>query len=132
MRQIEPMLNMDLRARNPCFEGQYDRVHIDEKWFWLSKDGEKYLLVLGEERPVRRVRHKKYMTKVMFLCAQARPRYDPHTERWWDGKIGIWPVGKYCTTQVFCLLFLEYRSKSHMVLVPHTRAKELVHKLHAI
>jgi hypothetical protein len=56
------------------FNGLYDRVYVDEKWFWLCKDGEKYLLVDGEEEaPVRRVRHKKYMNKVMFLCAQARP-----------------------------------------------------------
>ena len=26
---------------------------------------------------------------------------------------------KYCTTQFFCLFFLEYQSKSHMVLIPH-------------
>jgi len=31
----------------------------------------------------------------MFLCAQARPRFDPQTRTYWDGKIGIWPVGEW-------------------------------------
>lgn len=29
----------------------------------------------------------------MFLCAQARPRWNPETNSWWDGKLGIWPIG---------------------------------------
>jgi hypothetical protein len=41
------------------------------------------------------MRHKKYTTKVMFLCALARPRWDDVTNRYWDGKIGIWPIGNY-------------------------------------
>jgi len=36
---------------------------------------------------------KSHITKVMFLCAMARPRRLHN--RWWDGKIGIWPVGCY-------------------------------------
>jgi hypothetical protein len=77
------------------FDGQYNRVHIDEKWFWMSKDGRKYILVEGEQPPDRRVRHKKYMDKVMFLCAIARPRWDPHARKMWDGKLGMWPIGYY-------------------------------------
>ena len=48
---------------------------------------------------MRRTRHTKYITKVMFLCAQARPRYDHHRGAWWDGKIGIWPIGSYAPAQ---------------------------------
>jgi hypothetical protein len=40
------------------FEDQYDRVHIDEKWFNMNKDGESYIPTMNEELPVRRVRHK--------------------------------------------------------------------------
>jgi hypothetical protein len=58
-----------VRGRGPTFDGQYNNVHIDEKWFFLSKDGKKYILVDGEEPPERTVEHKKYMDKVMFLCA---------------------------------------------------------------
>jgi hypothetical protein len=85
--------------RVPKFKGQFDKVHIDEKWFWLCKDGEKYLLVDDEEAPTRRVRHKKYMDKVMFLTALARPRWDHHANRYFDGKIGIWPIGHYAAAQ---------------------------------
>jgi hypothetical protein len=60
------------------FHDQFDRIHTDEKWFWICQDGEKYILVEGEEPPKRHVRHKNYMEKVMFFCAQARPRYDYH------------------------------------------------------
>ena len=31
----------------------------------------------------------------MFLCAVARPRYDMNKNAWFDGKIGIWPIGKW-------------------------------------
>jgi hypothetical protein len=70
-----------VNMRRPKFYGQYDKVHPDEKWFCMSKDGERYLLVDDEEAPTRWVRHKKYMTKVMFLCALARPRWDPTANR---------------------------------------------------
>ena len=33
--------------------------------------------------------------KIMFLCAVARPRYDTNKNAWFDGKIGIWPIGKW-------------------------------------
>jgi len=56
------------------------------------RDNESYILVTDEEEPPERfVKHKSHITKVMFLCAMARPRRLP--DRWWDGKIGIWPIG---------------------------------------
>jgi len=84
-----------------------DRVHIDEKWFNITKDGETCILVAGddaddvddEEPPDRRVRHKSHIMKVMFLCAQARPRWDTHTDSMWDGEIGMWPIGEWAPAQ---------------------------------
>ena len=78
-----------------------DRIDVDEKWFHLIYDGENYILACGsdedndndEEIPHRTTRHKRHITKVMFLCAQARPRYDTRRKCWWDGKIGMWPIG---------------------------------------
>ena len=29
----------------------------------------------------------------MFLCAVARPRFNTSANSWWDGKLGIWPIG---------------------------------------
>jgi hypothetical protein len=85
--------------QRPRYAMQYDKVHVDEKWFYLSRDGEKYILVNGEVAPQRHTRHKNFIVKVMFLCAQARPRWDPHTHSMWDGKIGIWPIGRYVAAQ---------------------------------
>ena len=31
----------------------------------------------------------------MFLCAIARPRFNPSANSWWDGKLGIWPIGDW-------------------------------------
>jgi hypothetical protein len=35
----------------------------------------------------------------MFLCAVARPRYDNTRNAWFDGKLGMWPVGKFVPAQ---------------------------------
>ena len=89
------------------FKNEYDRIDVDEKWFKMTRDGEKYILCDSDfedsdgesdsennkEDPTRRTRHKGYIGKVMFLCAQARPRWDPHRNAYWDGKLGIWPIG---------------------------------------
>jgi len=74
------------------FVGMFNEMHVDEKWFYLCRDNESYILVSDEEDPPERhVKHKSHVTKVMFLCAMARPRCIHN--RHWDGKIGIWPVG---------------------------------------
>ena len=84
------------------FKDMYDRVDIDEKWFYQTEDGKRYILIGSEDEPDdqeaaphRRVRHKNHITKVMFLCAQARPRWDAHRNQYWDGKIGLWPIGEW-------------------------------------
>jgi hypothetical protein len=84
-----------LSLRVPKFQDHMDRVHVDEKWFWLCQDGEKYILVDDEPNPQRSTRHKNYIEKIMFACAQARPRWDYTKNCFWDGKIGIWAVGHW-------------------------------------
>jgi len=81
---------------NVKFASMDNEVHVDEKWFFLCRDGETCIVVSDEEEPPKRhVSHKSHITKVVFLCAQARPRHLPNGT-WWDGKVGIWPVG-FCT-----------------------------------
>ena len=41
------------------------------------------------------VKHKSHITKVMFLYAAARPRFNTSLNAWWDGKLGIWPIGDW-------------------------------------
>ena len=31
----------------------------------------------------------------MFLCVVARPCFNPSANSWWDGKLGIWPIGDW-------------------------------------
>lgn len=86
------MLNNPTSTRSGrTFKDCFDVVHVDEKWFYLIRDGAKYLLVNDEKPPLLTTKHKKNILKVMFICAVARPRYVNNV--YWDGKIGIWPVG---------------------------------------
>ena len=90
-------LIMALESRNPNdllkFLDMMDRVHVDEKWFFLSRQRERYLLLPEEKNPKRCVKSKSHITKVMFLCAVACPRFNTSANSWWDGKLGIWPIG---------------------------------------
>jgi hypothetical protein len=96
---LEQINRNTLGLQRPKYNDQMDKVHVDEKWFHLIRDGEKYILCDDEEPPKRHTKHKSYIGKVMFLCAQARPRWDPTSNSMWDGKIGIWPIGKYTLAQ---------------------------------
>ena len=46
---------MALSFRNPANPGEYqdmrDRIHVDEKWFFLTRAKERYLLHPGEKTP---------------------------------------------------------------------------------
>ena len=76
------------------FLDMMDRIHVDEKWFFLSRQKQRYLL-LPEENPKQCVKSKLHITKVMFLCAVAHPHFNPSVKSWWDGKLGIWPIGDW-------------------------------------
>jgi transposase-like protein len=72
-------------------------IHIDEKWFYMTSVKSKFYLAAGEKKPYRCVRHKSHIDKVMFLAAVAQPRhyYEGGERRYFDGKIGIWPIGAF-------------------------------------
>ena len=92
-------LLMALHFRDPVDPTKYhdmlDHIHLDEKWFFLTWEKERYLLLLEEKNPKRCIKHKSHITKVMFLCAIACPRFNPSANSWWDGKLGIWPIGDW-------------------------------------
>ena len=83
----------------PMFLDMMDRVHIDEKWFYMTEHNGRFILVAGDEdpepEPHRMTKSKSFIVKVMFLCAVARPRYDRSKNSMFDGKIGIWPFVFY-------------------------------------
>ena len=71
------------------YDKQYHVNHVDEKWFYLIKDGQKFYLAHDEKPPYISQQHKQSIPKVMFLCALARPQYIPEKRYMFDGKIGI-------------------------------------------
>lgn len=75
----------------PTFVNMHSQIHIDEKWFYMSKTSQKYYLHPDETEPFRTCKSKRFITKIMFLAAVARPRVDATTNEEFDGKIGIWP-----------------------------------------
>ena len=81
------------------FLNMMDQIHVDEKWFFLSHQKERYLLLPEEKNPKQCVKSKSHITKVMFLCAIACPHFNPCANSWWDGKLGIWPIGDWEPTK---------------------------------
>ena len=86
------------------------------------KDGKKYILVEGEEgSEAPSFRHKKYMDKVMFLCCCCEALLGSNHEHcWWDGKIGMWPIGYYekCTEDK-CAQACWYKTLEEHVKMNH-------------
>jgi len=87
--RLHPLLNADqeharLRwvlswlqeAREGGFEfvDMNNVVHVDEKWFNEDSDRKSYYVLDGEEPPHRMQRSKRFIGKIMFLAAVARPR----------------------------------------------------------
>ncbi|XP_027108922.1 uncharacterized protein [Coffea arabica] len=69
----------------------FNVVHIDEKWFYMTKECEKYYLYHQGEQPLRTCKSKKFIVKVMFLAAIARTRFDCSGNPTFDEKSGIFP-----------------------------------------
>ncbi|KAF0692795.1 Aste57867_16157 [Aphanomyces stellatus] len=57
------------------FDDMHDYVHVDEKWFYLTKVKRRFYVYDDEDVALRSV----------------KPRYDPHTKMYFDGKLGVWP-----------------------------------------
>lgn len=85
------MIEKDSLPREPKFIDMYNIIHIDEKWFYLTKKSETYYLVSDEDVPYRACKSKNFVAKVMFLAAIARPRFDSEGNIRFSGKVGIWP-----------------------------------------
>ncbi|KAJ0028852.1 hypothetical protein Pint_35022 [Pistacia integerrima] len=104
---IKPLLNVEnMKARirfclsmiehgnNPSclrFVTMENIIHVDEKWFYMTKQSEKYYLLADEDEPLRTCKSKTFITKVMFLAAVTRPRFDESGNELFSGKIGIFP-----------------------------------------
>ncbi|XP_022894148.1 uncharacterized protein LOC111408640 [Olea europaea var. sylvestris] len=85
------MVDENTLASTPTFVNMLNQIHIDEKWFYMSKTSQKYYLHLDETEPFCTCKSKMFITKIMFLTIVARPQVDGTTNEAFNGKIGIWP-----------------------------------------
>ena len=78
--------------QEPIFQDMMNIVHIDEKWFYMSQTTKRFYLAANEIEPHRTCKSKRFINKVMFLAAVARPRWDRSKNQWFNGKLGIFPL----------------------------------------
>jgi hypothetical protein len=83
-----------LTHERPPFQLMDNIVHIDEKWFDMTRKKNTYYLHPDEPNPLRSMRNKNSIGKVMFLTAVAKPRYGEGFRHTFDGKIGTWAFVK--------------------------------------
>ncbi|XP_057532677.1 uncharacterized protein LOC130810579 [Amaranthus tricolor] len=93
-RRVEWILSLiqeDTIHHHPMYKGMYDFIHIDEKWFYLTKKTQRVYLAHKEKIPYRAAKSSKFIPKAMFLGAVARPRWNQYGQCTFDGKIGNFP-----------------------------------------
>ena len=66
----------------------YDRVDLDEKWFYITFGGGRLKMPAGEERPKTRLKSKRFVGKIMVLTAVTGRRGN------FNGILGSWRVAK--------------------------------------
>lgn len=82
---------LDHIKSNGLFDDMMNEVHVDEKQFRIKEVQQKVYILPHEKPPPNKCKSKRFITQVMFLTAVGRPRYDTSTEKYWDGKIRIFP-----------------------------------------
>ncbi|WCJ38094.1 hypothetical protein M5689_019170 [Euphorbia peplus] len=60
------MIDENSIPHDPIFKDMYNIVHIDEKWFVITKQHQKYYLLPDEEEPLRTCKSKNFVQNVMF------------------------------------------------------------------
>ncbi|XP_057535388.1 uncharacterized protein LOC130813569 [Amaranthus tricolor] len=94
IRGVEWILSLiqeDTIQRHPIYKVMYDYIHIDEKWFYLTKKMQRVYLAHKEKVPYRATKSSKFIPKAMFLGIVARPRWNRFGQCTFDGKIRIFP-----------------------------------------
>jgi hypothetical protein len=89
------------QGTNGLCNAMYDRVHVDEKWFYfLAQVTERYYLAPDEaERQHLVIGHKCHIPKCMHLTANGQPRWDAQHNQWFSGTLGLWPVAHQVAAQ---------------------------------
>jgi hypothetical protein len=71
------------------FMDMMHEVHIDEKWYYITKESNMYYLHKKKKAPLRTYKSKRFIEKIMFMGAIARPRYDQYRKQCFNDKIGL-------------------------------------------
>uniref|UniRef100_A0A8I6WIG0 Uncharacterized protein n=1 Tax=Hordeum vulgare subsp. vulgare TaxID=112509 RepID=A0A8I6WIG0_HORVV len=74
----------------PSCKSMNNMVHIEVKWYDMTRVKNNYYVLPGEPEPERIVSNTNNIRKVMFLTAVANPWYNDEVEMRFDGKIGTW------------------------------------------
>ncbi|XP_074302889.1 uncharacterized protein LOC141637225 [Silene latifolia] len=82
---------VDILANKIMFKDMSNQIHIDEKWFYITKTTDSFYILSDEVPPNRSCQSKRYITKVMFMSVVSRPIYEKDGELLFDGKIGMFP-----------------------------------------
>ena len=56
--RMELALSFINKNNTSKFENTEDLIHIDEKWFYLMKDGQRFIIAADEDEPYRHDQHK--------------------------------------------------------------------------
>ena len=89
-KNVYSRVDLNSLPHTPTFLNMYYVIHVDEKWFYITLVDRTFYLCNDEDIPVRAVKHKSHLQKIMFITAVARPRFQDSACAF-DGKIGIWP-----------------------------------------
>ncbi|XP_042041456.1 uncharacterized protein LOC121786928 [Salvia splendens] len=81
------------------YHAMHNTIHIDEKWFYMTKASDRYYLLPDEDEPYRACKSKRFITKVMFMCAVSRPQFGTDGQTIFDGKIGIFSFTEQVPTK---------------------------------
>ncbi|RLN50218.1 hypothetical protein BBJ28_00021415 [Nothophytophthora sp. Chile5] len=81
------------------FDDMLSTVHVEEKVFYVTEPTKRCILLPDEPEPVRKLRSKRFTTRVIFLAAVGRPRFDEDKQQLFDGKVGIWAFVKRVAAQ---------------------------------
>jgi hypothetical protein len=93
---------------NPNQPGNYEFnnikniIHIDEKWFYVTRVRRRIRYLPGEDRHGdETTKHKSHIEKMMFLAAVGVPQDIPveNGGGHFDGKIGVYPVIDYTVAE---------------------------------
>ena len=70
-------------------------IHLDEKWFYMTKATKKVYQSPNETTKIRRCSNKRFIRKVMFIVAVSQPRHNYNKHVMFDGKLGCWTLTEF-------------------------------------